>query len=161
MVGQQLIESSVLTIWATQFKPSKYYKYPIPSRLHKFMTINQFTNGRLHQMRSHSNYLATRIPSFTPNQSSIWPCCTQGDGTFNHAIFRCSVQAKSRKEFLPRFLTTEKKLLKNVKLLQQLTKDIRITCTCYSHVWAGSYPLSLSGPSEVLSLVSSFEEQED
>lgn len=157
-VGQHLIDSSVLTVWSTLFPPPAYYKYPIPSRPHKFMTADRFISGRLHQMRSHSSYLAAHIPWFAPTQSPICPRCTQGDETLDHAIFKCPARAKARKEFLPRFLTTEKKLWKSAKLLHQLAKYIRTTRTGYPHEWAGWYPLSLSGPSDVLSSVSSDDE---
>jgi len=67
---------------------------------HRFMGLNKFTAGRLHQMRSGKTYLRAH-PSWNDGYTlTTYPRCDEAPETFEQAILHCPAKGPARTRHL-------------------------------------------------------------
>jgi len=107
-------------------------RYPYRPSLtpHRFMGLDKFSAGRLHQVRSANSYLRAH-PSWDNDTRTTCPCCPNAPETFEHAILQCSAKEPARTRHLQGVLDIgpEARVWSSDALLGALARFIKSTAT--------------------------------
>jgi len=85
--------------WVKAAPDPARYPYQPSLQPHPFMGLDQFSAGRIHQMRSGKSYLCAH-PSRDSDAPTTCPSCQSAPETFEHAILLCPAKEPSRTRHL-------------------------------------------------------------
>jgi len=122
----------LLKEWEEGAPDPAWYPYRPSLSPHPFMGLNQFTAGRLHQMRSGKSYLGAhssqdnRVPTTCPS-------CHEAPETFVHAILRCPTKEFARSRHLHGVsdIGPDTPVWSSYFLLAALARFISLTATAF------------------------------
>ena len=82
-------------------RTAPFYRYPVPTRPHRFMLLTKLQASRIHQMRAGRSYLAAQPCPIRRVITLTCPRCYEEEETFNHAAIECPAHRSLRQALCP------------------------------------------------------------
>jgi len=108
------------------------YPYQPSLKPHRFMGLDKFTAGRLHQMGAGKSYLRAH-PSWDSDAPVSCPSCLSAPETFEHAILHCQAKEPARTRHLQGVVDIgpDAPVWSSAPLLGALARFIKSTATAF------------------------------